>query len=400
MKKTHKYSQNIAKIIASKSFGNSNTYSNLLQFLVASTLEEDIPKETTIAAEILAKPNFDPSQSTLVRVYIYNLRKKLTKYYAKEGKDDTIILQIPKGSYEVKFVERKLVKKKDSNLLYRKIGIMLFLLLILSLVYNAFLYPTNYNTNPINKDGLWKDLLADKKPLMVVLGDLFIFEEEDTTKGTQKIIRDPFINSLEDYEQFTLEHPQNNLKYQPLSYSLLIYNSALWIKDLSEIFSYNQSDFTIRNMVRFNPKELPDNNFVVIGMMKTFGMFKDYLESPALFYNNQDQSIVYRNDQEGSETAYRPYGDPNGHHTDYGLITKVPGPNNNYIFLFGGLWDTAASQSLKYFTSPKLLNELEKGLKEKFGELPKYYQVLLEVKGIDRMELSSKILIMEKITTK
>lgn len=400
MKNNHKYSQIITKIIASKSFGYSNTYSNLLQYLVNSTLQKNIPKETTIASEILGKTDFDPSQSTLVRVYIYNLRKKLGTYYSIEGKHDKIIVQIPKGSYEVRFVEKKLVKKKDSNFFSRKFTITLSLLLILSLAYNAFLYPTNYNTRPINKDGLWKDLLGDKKPLMVILGDLFIFQEEDTTKGTQKIIRDPFINSMEEYDQFALEPTPTNLKYEPLGYSLLIYNSALWIKDLSEIFSYNQSDFTIRNMGRFNPKELPDNNFMVVGMMKTFGLFKDYLKSSKLLYRIQDQSIVYRENPEGTETVYRPYGDPNGHHTDYGLITKVPGPNNNNIYLFGGIWDTAASQSLKYFTSPKLLNELEEGLKDKFGELPNYYQVLLEVKGIDRMELSSKILIMEKITTK
>ena len=57
----------------------------------------------------------------------------------------------------------------------------------------------------------------------------------------------------------------------------------------------------------------------------------------------------------------------------------------------------AASQSLKYFTSPKLLKELESALIGKYGSLPKYYQIVLEVKGVDRMELSSKILIMEEI---
>lgn len=107
MENNKAYNKIIAKIISSKSFGQSNTYANLLLFLVASTLEEDIPKETTIASEILGKPNFDPSQSTLVRVYIYNLRKKLSKYYSKEGKEDKIIVQIPKGSYEVRFVEKK-----------------------------------------------------------------------------------------------------------------------------------------------------------------------------------------------------------------------------------------------------------------------------------------------------
>ena len=397
MENNKAYDKITAKIINSKSFGQSNTYANLLLFLVASTLEEDIPKETTIASEILGKPNFDPSQSTLVRVYIYNLRKKLAKYYSKEGKEDKIIVQIPKGSYEVRFVEKKILTPKKSYSWSKGITLTLLLLLTLSLAYNISLYPEKHNINPINENGLWKDLFMDQKPLMVLLGDLFIYQEENTKTGTQKIIRDPFINSLEDYDKFLLEQSETNIIYEPLSYSLLIYNSALWIKDLSEIFSHNQKDFTIRNMVRFNPKELPDNNFIVIGMMKTFGLFKDYLAGPSLYYNNQDQSIVYSNVQNGSETVYRPYGDPNGHHTDYGFITKAPGPNNNNIYLFGGIWDTAASQSLKYFTSPKLLKELESALIEKYGSLPKYYQIVLEVKGVDRMELSSKIIIMEEI---
>ena len=397
MENHSKYDKIIAKILNSKSFGHSNTYANLLLFLVASTLEEDIPKETTIAAEILGKPNFDPSQSTLVRVYIYNLRKKLAKYYAKEGKDDTIILQIPKGSYEVRFVDKKVITSKKPNTWSKGTIFILFFLFAISLAYNIFLYPGRHNRNPINENGLWKDLFINQKPLMVLLGDLFIYQEDNTKIGTQKIIRDPSINSLEDYDKFLLEQSDTDIIYEPLSYSLLIYNSALWIKDLSEIFSHNQNDFTIRNMVRFNPKELPDNNFIVLGMMKTFGLFKDYLAGPSLYYNNQDQSIVYSNGQNGIETVYRPYGDPNGHHTDYGFITKVPGPNNNNIYLFGGIWDTAASQSLKYFTSPKLLKELESALIGKYGSLPKYYQIVLEVKGVDRMELSSKILIMEEI---
>ncbi|GBF21790.1 MULTISPECIES: hypothetical protein [Arenibacter] len=397
MENNKAYDKTTAKIINSKSFGHSNTYANLLLFLVASTLEEDIPKETTIASEILGKPNFDPSQSTLVRVYIYNLRKKLAKYYSKEGKEDKIIVQIPKGSYEVRFVEKKILAPKKSYSWSKGITLTLLLLFTISLAYNISLYPGKHNTNPINENGLWKDLFMDQKPLMVLLGDLFIYQEDNPKTGTQKIIRDPFINSLEDYDKFILEQSETNIIYEPLSYSLLIYNSALWIKDLSEIFSHNQKDFTIRNMVRFNPKELPDNNFIVIGMMKTFGLFKDYLAGPSLYYNNQDQSIVYRNEQNGSETVYRPYGDPNGHHTDYGFITKAPGPNNNNIYLFGGIWDTAASQSLKYFTSPKLLKELESALIEKYGSLPKYYQIVLEVKGVDRMELSSKIILMEEI---
>ena len=52
------YSIYIDKIIGSKSFGNSTTYANLLRYLFRCTIEKNVPKETTIAAEIFGKKRF------------------------------------------------------------------------------------------------------------------------------------------------------------------------------------------------------------------------------------------------------------------------------------------------------------------------------------------------------
>ena len=98
----------VNKIIESKSFGRSKTYGNLLKYLVNCTLKNEVPKEVTIATEIFGKRNFDPSQSTLVRVYVYNLRKKLHNYYQREGKEEELKVTIPKGSYKVQLVENNL----------------------------------------------------------------------------------------------------------------------------------------------------------------------------------------------------------------------------------------------------------------------------------------------------
>jgi hypothetical protein len=105
MNKEH-YLNIVERITTSKSFGRSATYANMLKYLVECTLTNNIPKETTIASDIFGKENFDPSQSTLIRVYVYNLRKKLTRYYENEGITDTVILKIPKGNYEVKFIDQ------------------------------------------------------------------------------------------------------------------------------------------------------------------------------------------------------------------------------------------------------------------------------------------------------
>ena len=44
-------------------------------------------------------PQFDPRTDSSVRVNVARLRSKLIEYYATEGKDDPLRIEIPKGSY-------------------------------------------------------------------------------------------------------------------------------------------------------------------------------------------------------------------------------------------------------------------------------------------------------------
>ncbi|NMH87532.1 hypothetical protein [Flavivirga algicola] len=391
MEKEH-YSSIVETIIASKSFGRSDTYANLFRYLVECTIESQIPKETTIANDIFGKEQFDPSQSTLIRVYVYNLRKKLAGYYENEGINDTTVLKIPKGSYKVQFIKKddQLAKKKS----YNKVWVTL---IILSVIAIPFLFDIARNrTNEVRQTELWSDLFASKNNTMMVLGDLFIYEETDSITGQVKTVRDPSINSPEEFDTIKSVYTRKGIAFESLSYSFLIRNSALWVKDLSEVFYEAEKDFVIRTMSRFNPKELPDNDLVVVGMIKTLGLFKDYINKEG--YSINDSKLNYWNGNLKKHETYIANGDADKYHTDYAILLKVPGANsNNTIYLFGGIWDTGASQSFKHFTDYELAIELEKAMKNKFGEIPKYYKVLFEVSGIDRMELSSKIIHLEKI---
>ncbi|WP_299547397.1 hypothetical protein [Seonamhaeicola sp.] len=386
----------LERIISSKSFGKSGTYANLLKYLVNCTLNQNVPKETTIASEIFGRTDFDPSQNTLVRVYVYNLRKKLEVYYENEGKHEKKRLRIPKGSYEIEFVANKATPKlKKQYPLKTIIGVLLFLLL-LSLFFNLKTL-NGASESVFNTSELWKGVLSDQQPLTVVIGDLFIYDEIDTINNTAKTIRHARVNSVTEFEDFVSKRSTEHVTYEAGEYTFLIYNSALWIKDLTNIFAKNDKIFAVRNMARFNPKALQDGDFMVLGMIKTFGLFRDYTETTAFPYNTEEDAIVYT-DSTGQKKLLRPFGDPNAYHTDYGIIMKIPGSNSNDIYLFGGIWDTGASQSLKYFTDGSLLTELEDQMLAKFGAIPQYYEILFEVKGIDRMELNPTILEINKKT--
>ena len=388
MNKEH-FINTVERITTSKSFGKSDTYANLLKYLVKCTLSKNIPKEATIASDIFGKDNFDPSESTLIRVYVYNLRKKLTKYYENEGAADTLILKIPKGSYEVKFMDHSPLE--TPVLITKTYWVIGIVLILCALIYSSHFFKPKQQGLQIT---LWHDLFVSNKPAMVVLGDLFIYTETDSIAGKTKIVRDPTINSKEEFEIEKMNTIEG-VTLEPLSFSFFIKNSATWVKDLSKVFFQSEKDFVIRTMSRFNTKELSDNDLIVVGMIKTLGIFKDYFYKEG--YTIKPDTLLYTDKKTGQKHIYSPSGNADNYHTDYAVVLKVFGSNNNNIYLFGGVWDTGASQSLKTFTDYKRAKQLEDALLDKFGEVPDNYKVLLEVNGIDRMELNSKIIHLERI---
>jgi Tol biopolymer transport system component len=57
-------------------------------------------KESVIAVEVFGRrPDHDPAQDSIVRTEASRLRARLAEYYVGEGKDDGIVIELPKGGY-------------------------------------------------------------------------------------------------------------------------------------------------------------------------------------------------------------------------------------------------------------------------------------------------------------
>ena len=106
------------RILQSKEFVNATRSSNFLKFIVQNTLagKEDQMKGYTIGVEVFNKPaDFNPDTDASVRVEATRLRKSLALYYYDEGKNDPIVIKIPKGRYKPVFYERH-IQPADSNI--------------------------------------------------------------------------------------------------------------------------------------------------------------------------------------------------------------------------------------------------------------------------------------------
>jgi hypothetical protein len=85
----------------------------LLNFVVGSTLRGEAAhlKETTIGVAVFGRsPDYDPKVDTIVRSQAWRLRAKLKKYYASEGVNDAVVIDIPVGHYVPVFHVREEVE--------------------------------------------------------------------------------------------------------------------------------------------------------------------------------------------------------------------------------------------------------------------------------------------------
>ena len=92
--------------------------SSFLRFIVETTLEGNarLIKAYTIATMALERPeSFDPAADAIVRVEANRLRNALARYYAFDGADDAIIIELPRGSYVPKFCSREVSEEAGSH---------------------------------------------------------------------------------------------------------------------------------------------------------------------------------------------------------------------------------------------------------------------------------------------
>ncbi len=90
------------KIVTSSTFTQSQRLIRFLRFIVEQLLknEADQLKEYRLGVSVFDRDeSYDPRTDPIVRVEASRLRTKLREYYDLEGKDDPVLIEMPKGSY-------------------------------------------------------------------------------------------------------------------------------------------------------------------------------------------------------------------------------------------------------------------------------------------------------------
>jgi len=389
-----KYKKEIEKILDSSEFRNSASYKKLLIYLYEAAEQDKHLSENIIAFDVFGRDShFNPSEDTIVRVYIHELRRKLNIFYKTEGRKEKIRLEIPKGCYDLTFTEANSLNITTGKKFVLQI---LVSLLVISIMFNIFLafkknqIRKSYQLIPRN-DPIWSDYINDEKPVLIVLGNLFFFREYSPELGRYRNVRDLDINSREqldlEYSQKFKDYPDN---IQDIEYSYLVEFGAWGLMDLLPVFYSYHKDVELRLSTEIMPRDLCDYNIIYIGYFRALGILNTYFENSSLEIK-QERKIILKSEDSDSIFTFSSSGLPREEHTDLAIAVKFPGPNDNVIFLLAGFTLTGTMQIIENLTFPSNLMKFENLFIDKYYRVPQFFECVYHVHGLQRTGLSSKV---------
>ncbi len=170
---------------------------------------------------------FDVAQDSVVRVYVHKLRRRLEEFATRSLTPYDGRITIPKGEYRLvlepgsvvalPFQRRRSQSRHSIQVAppstpgwrrWLKPALAAVAAFVAGVVVTYVLAsnPQDRDLNAVRHSAVWAPLLDDDLPITVVVGDYFLLGEVDHAGNVERLVREFYINSNQDF----LDHLQLN----------------------------------------------------------------------------------------------------------------------------------------------------------------------------------------------
>lgn len=349
---------------------------SLFEYLYQCHIRGRTPKEVEVAIEGMGREeSFDVTQDAIVRVYVHKLRRKLDEFYTQQGKDLTHRLHLPKGEYRLVLEPRELIAADEhlippityaSPIRTGKINILLAGAVIVSLLLNLILIIQSgvlfSEKTSLRNQPLWQPLFADDRPILLVVGDYFIFAESDpdSNGNVKRLVRDFDLNSPMELANYLQLYPQQAEFKFDIGLSYLPTSTAHALSKISPILSAPNKTIQVILASQLTPDALRNSHIVYVGHLSGLGILSDAVFDISGFTVGSggfDELV----DSSNGKTYINNNGIP-GEHTNknqhLAYLAAFNGPTNNRIITVAGFRDAGLIELTASITSEAGLSEL------------------------------------------
>lgn len=396
-------SRQAERIRASGALGRSKLTRRLFDFLVDCSSRDVTPREIDIAVDVFGRTEeVDISQDASVRVYVHRLRRKLDEFYAGDGRDEPARLIIPKGEYRLEVhpldvaidvVDDEPETPRSSRHLRWYIAAGVACLVLANVLVWRVFWPTVPKDpfEPVRQTTIWSDILADDRPIIVAVGDYYIFGETDQTMNVHRLVREFSINSREDLYEFLMNNPKQMDNYVDVGLRYLPISVAYALDDVLPVLNgpgETRSRIRVILASQVTPEMMKTDDIIYIGYLSGLGMLENVVFAGSRYSigDSYDEIIDDKTKKKYfSQVNYFEQGP--GTSRDYGYASTFLGPTGNRFVVIAGTRDVAVRQVADEITDRGVLQDLDKKTSN-----AKAYEALYVVEAMKQMNMEARLL--------
>jgi len=396
----NEYGPLIERISSSAAFRKAGRLKELLHYLAETSLHGNSAEltEQRIGQAVFGKPvGYSPVEDSSVRVHIRQLRLKLHEYFDSEGRDEAIVVTIPKGSYALAFELVPLMAPEivpapqiEPPPAQSSSWSVLPWLLVAGLTVLTVVLLFRQRT-PAAERPLWplSGVVANGYKTQVVLAD--------ATYGIERVLRNEPV-SLEGYikRDFQRFHPQNASEKEAFVTQLTA-NALLtsWADvAISEYFLRLAPDISkdvaIRSARDVQARELQQGNFVFVGSpaanpwVMLFENRLNFIEVRTDEASGLPKSFRNKNPKPGEQASYEGLPRTGFGGYDYAAVALLPGQSKRgNILIIQGLQQESTEAAGLMLIDEGGVQRLKKALNAKGDSTsPGYFEALLRTKAL------------------
>jgi hypothetical protein len=409
--------EQVDRILASDTLRASEVLRRLLRFLADKTFsgEADQLKEYSVGLDALGKPpTYDPRQDAGVRLQASRLRQKLDDYYRSEGRNDPLVIELPKGRFKIVWrpqggdilpvaavppvpaaaplpgqaIEARHLKKwRSLAISLAAISLVLAFVAVWSLsrASRTLAADSAVAGSTPELDALWSPLLSSSHHLIIGFANpLFVRFQRNGSPDVvyHKIGNNSWDEALHSPEFFALSRSLGNPPAKP-TFNMVQRSQLVSAFVLGQFFARRRGDISLARSGELSWQQFADNDVIQFAPPNIAEGPSALPVRPALIVD--DEGVRNLQPRPGEPAVY---ADPPDHQESDGegleLISVLPGPlgrTTAITFSSNHAWGViGAVQSL---TDPAFARVVVGKLREPTGKIPPYYQIVFRIRYRD-----------------
>ena len=386
------FAEQVARVRAAGVLGRSHGLARLFDYLADPERQGRTLREADMAQDVFGR-ELDLSGDASVRVYIHRLRKKLEAFYADAGADEPHRLVIPVGEYRLDVVEAPAVVTPVRA--WRRWALPLAGSLVALVLANIAAWAWfARDTGPARElaraaaSPLWAGL-GRERPVVLVVGDYYIFGDTEYGDGPKRMIRAFEINSPADLDAWLMDNPELQGRYIDLDTYDTPVGATLALRQILPLVQHaagGRDRVQVVTASHLTPEMLKTADIVYVGYLSALRVLQEPVFSRSRFSigATYDELVDRKTGQSYVSGAGKAQGDrPN---RDYGYLASFRGPSGNRFVIVAGNRDIGVMQTADTAADAGAIAAL--GVKPG-GPL----EALYEVDGVGRTALDAKAVV-------